>query len=935
MNRTVQFCWRSLRACLATVGSFALWSVWLALAIVLVVQISIAVTSELAVPDFLLKAIETRLGESGIRATFGRTSFDPHGRVLIEDVKLSLPTLSEPILTARAVYLNIDLWNLSVGRFVPTEVRVTGANLVAPAVLSASGKTEELIRNLDFIATPHGHEINIDRASFYLGNISVLVHGAIDPTALKSTSKTSLPLADLLGRNFPAIAKRATLVIDRLASLQQPVVRLELTPSPTLGAVAELNVQARSLTLEQPVAVQANNISVRTRTPLGGEAPITATVDVSTSELHLLAGIEVRGAMLQLRGRLDAAKFTFEPTRVELTATSATGRGFTADAPRVYLTPGPLPKLSVEALARIAGERIAAQAEVQIEQKTASVHVAGTASPALIDPINAVAKIDLRRFIDLGAPIVLDASAQFSAGWHFENVQAHVSTEKLLGAKVTFDEVRGDIAFDGTHFVAPAAYARIGQNFAHGSVVQDLKTRDYRFLLEGQLRPYDISPWFHDWWSTFFREFEFPASPPAANVDVRGRWGAGRESNVFVYAESGAAVVRGAAWDSVRTRLFIRPNFTQGLELLVTKGQGEARGTFERIADLDASSWRSVDFDFATSVDPIEGVKFFHGMADRLIAPYKFTQPPTLKLKGHLDGPSAPDGQHTIVSVEGRTDAPMRYYDFPGERASVTVNVHDNDIAVEPLKFGLAGGEVSGSVHVNGGGDDRRLKFEGALKGGNLAKVIATIDDFNATRHATAPKPPSRFLKEHSDVRIDVNAKAVGKLDDAFSYQGDGHAEIKGPELAEVRLLGVFSEVLPFTSLRFTAAKGDFKIAGPKLEFPEIKVTGANSAMDARGSYALDRRELDFNVKVYPLQESNNPLKAVASVVLAPLSSIFEVHLTGPIDKPVPRLGLAPTNLLRGLAPNEAAATPPAPNAQPTKESPPPTADSAEPKPKE
>src|SRR5437764_10545556 len=48
-------------------------------------------------------------------------------------------------------------------------------------------------------------------------------------------------------------------------------------------------------------------------------------------------------------------------------------------------------------------------------------------------------------------------------------------------------------------------------------------------------------------------------------VDVRGFWRDGRQSTVFVFADAPELVVRGAAFDQVRTRLFIRHGFYEGL----------------------------------------------------------------------------------------------------------------------------------------------------------------------------------------------------------------------------------------------------------------------------------------------------------------------------------------------------------------------------------
>jgi autotransporter translocation and assembly factor TamB len=115
-------------------------------------------------------------------------------------------------------------------------------------------------------------------------------------------------------------------------------------------------------------------------------------------------------------------------------------------------------------------------------------------------------------------------------------------------------------------------------------------------------------------------------------------------------------------------------------------------------------------------------------------------------------------------------------------------------------------------------------------------------------------------------------------------------------------LLGLLSELLNFTALRFTAASADFTVEGAKLVFPNVTVSGANSAIQAHGTYALERRDLDFNARVYPFQESKSFLQSVVGVVLTPLSAALEVKLNGPLDQPKWAFVIGPTNLLRNLS---------------------------------
>ena len=104
MKAFLRLCWLGLRRACASVFSLLLWSLWLVLAVVLAGQLWSLTSHQLALPGFVLSALEDRLAASGLKATFGKTLFDPSGRILVEDARLLAPSFQEPLVTARAAY---------------------------------------------------------------------------------------------------------------------------------------------------------------------------------------------------------------------------------------------------------------------------------------------------------------------------------------------------------------------------------------------------------------------------------------------------------------------------------------------------------------------------------------------------------------------------------------------------------------------------------------------------------------------------------------------------------------------------------------------------------------------------------------------------------------------------------------------------------------
>jgi hypothetical protein len=479
---------------------------------------------------------------------------------------------------------------------------------------------------------------------------------------------------------------------------------------------------------------------------------------------------------------------------------------------------------------------------------------------------------------------------------------------------VIMEDGRTLVELTPTRFRSPEAFARVGANFARGTYEHDLTTHEYRFLLEGRLRPLEIARWFRPWWRDFFTPLEFPVTPPDASVDVRGIWREGGRTQVFVFADTTRPIVRGTELDRVRTRLFIRPGFFDGFELLLARDQGNAQGRFTYVLDPATNAWRTVDLAFDSTLE-LDVVRELLGPTGaRVLAPFEVSGAPTVRLSGQFASAVAPGGANVRLQIEAGTQGAFRYQQFPLQDVSFTANLDRDELVLEKFAGRFAGGTVGGHARVWGPAAQRRLGFDLTLDDASLGQVAAEISGFFAARQGVPDAPPDKFVQEKANVRVKLAAAAEGRYDDPLSYRGQGDAVLAGAGLGEVPLLGTLSELLKFTALRFTEARTHFRLEGPRVVFPDVTIRGGDAAIDAHGSYGLDTRLLDFNAKLFPFQESGNLIKTVVGAVLSPLSNAFEVKLVGTLSKPEWSFVIGPTNLLRSLAPGtESTSKPPDP----------------------
>ena len=271
----------------------------------------------------------------------------------------------------------------------------------------------------------------------------------------------------------------------------------------------------------------------------------------------------------------------------------------------------------------------------------------------------------VKRFFDFDRLECLSGEAQFGPGGKLQGLTAHAVLSGVRAYGVNFDAGRATVTFDGQRFLVPEVYGRVGPNFARGSYEHELGSHRYRFLLTGELRPLDISPWFGPWWGNFFRDYDFAAAAPAADVDLQGQWRQGHRTNLFISAAVDHPIARGGAFDHVRTRLFIRPHFFDGLELFATHESGAARGTFLLENDPATRSWKSLDLD-AEATMPLDLVRRVIGpVGENVLSPFAAAEPPEAKVTLHFDGPAAPGGRHVNGLVVARTSGEFRLSQFP------------------------------------------------------------------------------------------------------------------------------------------------------------------------------------------------------------------------------------------------------------------------------
>jgi hypothetical protein len=906
---------RWLASCAATL---ACWAVWLVLGGTLASLAVIAFKHEVPVPDFLLRRIEREFASAQLAVRFGRADLDPTGRILLQNVEVRSAGYDDPLLVGRLVYTRLDFWSLLAGRALPDEVQLEGAALLVPAPLSPTGAAEPLVRDFAAVLRHRDERWHLDHLSGRIGRLQVVATGQIAPPPHQAGRKPPR-LEDIL-TGYLKLGRRILPELSRLEAFDDPALNVGFTLEP--GAASSANIVFTTQAVRRPwgVPVTAGPLSATTTLRFAPDRVVPVRIAVTARKVDFDGKVAAWDARARVAAVLDPARETLVPGDVRFSAATIAALGEMVLHPRVRADFSAWPRLPVQVAAVAGGRLLAGDGDVDVAQKSARFRIEGVVSPALFADIAGRHAATLEREIKLIDPATVRAELTLAPGWKFARAGLDLDARRAVTHRVALDLARGHIDFDGRSLLARDALLVVGENRAAGSYWMDTQTRDYRMLLTGCLRPPAIDAWCGAWWPSFWADFAFPATPPQADIDLAGRWGDGTRTVFFGNADSGRTVLRGVDFDEVHLALHLRHRFVHVSDLTAKRDRGAQRlgGWFKRYGDEATNVLKSVEFDIGANLDPPLYGRLLDQDLTAALAPWKLTQAPQVHAAGRINHGGATAGPSARFAAQ--TAGALHYHDFPLEHAAVTGAVRGDELRLDAVELGFAGGTAAGRATVRGTAAEPRLEFDANLKDVDLARAIRDVEAFEAARAGAGATrvTESKFIKRATGGRLEAAFAAEGRPGVLATFKGKGHAHITGAELAEVHLFGLLSQLLSgvglgFTSLRLDQARADFQLEASRLHFNELRVTGRNAALDARGDYRLDTKTLDFTARLSPFEESRALIPKLFDLVTNPLTSFLELKLSGPLSSPNWSFALGPTNILRALVGAEPTPPPPAP----------------------
>ena len=892
-------CTTAWHFCASCAVTLLCWTVWLLLAFVLAWQGYIALVKDVSVPDFILRRVEASLAAENFSVRFGRAHFDPRGGILLENVQLRSGSFEEPLLTSQYIYLRKSIWSYLSGQRLPDVVWMEGASVQLPAMLSPSGTAEQLLRDVNAEFRFSSKIWTVERLTGRMANLPISITG--DTARLRSSGGTPLSGSEITSR-YLKFARQIVQALPELQSIERPIMAISCTPRENGGTNLMLQFSADAIRRPGGKPVELGPVSILGQWAWDGlnTAPLELQLETTQAVVGELRAENVRTWLTFVPGTGSAL---LKQVNGRLAATSLQVLGETWDAPQLvgFYEPG-TDEVQLTATFQSYGQVMSIGGSADLKHKSAFARFVGAVEPALVTSMLTRYGPKLEPYFRFGDPVMLNATLKLNENWKFGGVWSRAQTGRLDSHGVQVTSARGRVDVDGDlNFLAHDAYVVAGENEARGMYWMNFKSMDFRYYLTGRLRPPDISGWITgQWWTDFWKNFGFPVAPPQADVDVQGCYKPGQGGRMTYYgsADANSTEVLGADFARAHVRLFIRPQFTHAMDVRAERADGTQRATgwFKRKSDPGNPTVSELNFDLTGNLDVPSLQKLGGETAVNLLAPFEFTRPPQLHLWGRTaktDGQSTSDLQFT-----GEMAAPFKYHQFPLERAAVNGNLHGPQLQLEQFNLRVAGGEGSGGATLDGPVQNRLLKLDFKIKNADLARSIRAVESFEVERTGVKSESmtESKFIKRASGGKLELALTAQGNPDNPTRLHGTGTMQLTGAELAEINLFGLLSQLLSFSSLKLDAARSSFQMADGRLYFPDVRVTGKSALIDAKGSFSIDSKLLDFTARLKPYEETHNPLTAMVGLFMNPLTSMFELQLNGPLSNPKWTVALGTSN---------------------------------------
>jgi len=454
---------------------------------------------------------------------------------------------------------------------------------------------------------------------------------------------------------------------------------------------------------------------------------------------------------------------------------------------------------------------------------------------------------------------------------------------------VTVDSARGHFSYSNLVWRLPDLVVTRPEGALALAGIENDNSRNYHWHVRGVLNPKAIQPLLTTSNAERSLKFFTFTKPLFLDADVRGR--------LYDYDSIGAAgrmaltnfTVRGETVGSVegtfrytnRFLEFFQPQLQTGVQTMTADG----------IA-VDFNSWRIYFTNGFSTADPGVVARAIGSKAGKIMEPYRFGRPCTVRMNGYAPLRGADDADLQF-DVDG---APFEWLKLKTPRITGEIRWLGQTLILSNLTASFYGGNANGSAHF-----DFRPK-EGADFG--FTANVRNADLHLLANDLSSPANHLEGVLSGQFVMTSANSK------NWRTWNGYGRANLHDGLIWDVPVFGILSPVLNTVtpglgSSRATDAAARFAMTNGMAFSDDLEIRSTMMRLQYSGTVDLQSR-VNAHVTAQLLRDTwvVGPL---VSTALWPVSKLFEYKITGTLEKPasepvyIPQFLLMPLHPIRSL----------------------------------
>ncbi len=428
----------------------------------------------------------------------------------------------------------------------------------------------------------------------------------------------------------------------------------------------------------------------------------------------------------------------------------------------------------------------------------------------------------------------------------------------------------------------------------------DDRTKDYYWRLHSEIDAGSLRPLLEPSQQRGLDQFSF-SQPPVIDAEIRGRWhdperttakGRVALTNFTFRGESASGFQTAVEYTNLYLRLS-DAHLQRGTQYLSAAG-----------LEVDFISQKIYLTNGLSTAEPQVVARAIGPKVQRAIEPYRFEQPPTVRVEGIIPIHDEEDA-NLRFEIEG---GPFHWWKFNVPRIAGKVHWLGQQLTLTDIRAGFYGGDATGSAALDFSPEQgTAYRFEVSTTNAQLQWLMADLSEHTNNLEGSLSGTLTITSANSADWR---------------TIEGHADVDLRDGLIWSIPIFGIFSPVLDsiapgLGSSRASAGTGTLIITNGVLWSDDLEFSSPAMRLDYRGTVDLEG-QVNARVEAELLRDVWG-VGPIISSLFWPVTKMFEYKVTGSLSQPksepvffipkIVQLPFHPLRTLKGLFPEDSTST--------------------------